>query len=91
MKRAATCPLLLLLIFILSFCRDGEELTSNSLVGKWQLVQQNISTGSAGEWINVSDGQIYDFKTDGSFTVSDDPLCTMGYYEVTNVLEKEGV
>jgi hypothetical protein len=30
----------------------------------------------------VNDGAIYKFKTDGSFTISDHPLCTMGNYEL---------
>lgn len=76
--------LLLLLIFLLTFCGDEEELTSTSLVGKWQLVQQKVGIGPPGEWVDISGGQIYEFKTDGTFTISEHHLCTTGEYEMKN-------
>jgi hypothetical protein len=82
MNLASIRVLLVLLILFLSSCSEEEKLTSSALVGKWQLVEQKVGIGPPGEWTNVKDGAIYEFKTDGTFSISDHPLCTMGTYEV---------
>ncbi len=65
---------LFLLVFcmILSCQNDSTQrkipLTANLLHGSWQLVETYISPGGETDWMEVENGDIFNFNGDGSFT-----------------------
>lgn len=46
------------------------------------MVEQKIGTGGPGEWIEVSDGDTFEFNEDGSFEEPSHPHCATGTFEV---------
>lgn len=65
-------------------CCGFERVAEKELFGKWQLVEQKIGIGPPGEWTDVDDGNIYEFRRDNSFTYTENPSCPGGSFEVKN-------
>ncbi len=67
------------IIFVLFLGCTDDDLSSNQvdhdIIGKWQLEATKISPGGIVDWSIVTDGDIYEFKTDGTITLSKWDAC----------------
>lgn len=71
-------------ILSLYACKNDLIEDADPLIGEWQLIEQNISTGGSSSWQTVEDGEKFLLESDGSyngFTLF--PHCADGIYEVT--------
>lgn len=77
-------PSLIIIVstWFLMYCSEEHTPSSPSITGQWKLVEQKIGIAGPGEWKEVSDGDTFEFKTDGSFEKSFHPNCTTGTFEV---------
>ena len=68
--KVSTIIIALLSIFLLSCSSDTEapNLGDSSLVGKWQLTERAYSIGAGLIVEEVSRGEIYEIRSDGTFT-----------------------
>lgn len=61
-------------LFLFFFGCSDDDLKSNEIdheiIGKWQLDATKISPGGIVDWTLVENGQIYDFRADGTFDLS---------------------
>ena len=48
----------------------GDNTTDSTVVGTWQLVEQNVGIGPPGEWEDMDNGPFIRFNEDGSFVKS---------------------
>ena len=65
----------LLPIFLVLFsgCSKDEDLITgidHEIIGKWQLEATKISPGGIVDWSDVTNGEIYEFKFDGTLALS---------------------
>ena len=69
-------PTILFVLFL--GCAD-DDLNSNQIghdiVGQWQLEAKKISPGGIVDWSDVTNGEIYEFKTDGTIVLSKSDAC----------------
>jgi len=67
------------ILFVLFLGCVDDDLNSNQInnviTGKWQLEATKISPGGIVEWSNVTNGEIYEFKTDGAIVLSKWDAC----------------
>ena len=62
-----------ILFLLFSGCSEDEDLIhriDHEIIGKWQLEATKISPGGIVDWSDVSNGEIYDFKPDGTLELS---------------------
>ncbi|RNL75563.1 hypothetical protein ED312_21340 [Sinomicrobium pectinilyticum] len=73
------------MLFLLSVlgCSEDSDVTDDRFVtGKWQMTRKYVSTGGNNvRWDTVKDGEIYQFKTDSTFT-SNATDCQEGKFSV---------
>jgi hypothetical protein len=65
----------ILFLFLLQFCSKTENTDavlpkSDSIIGKWQLIETCFSPGNACELQNVENGHIIEFKENGEYLVT---------------------
>ena len=83
----------LVFIFILVFsvfsC-SSNEFHNSELIGKWKLTEAFISSGGPQYWVNVEDGEEFEFFENGTFTSNRYSECTSGifYTELNKLLLK---
>ncbi len=69
-------PTILIVLFL--GCTD-DDLNSNQtdhvIIGNWQLEATKISPGGIVDWSDVTNGEIYEFKTDGTIVLSKWDAC----------------
>ncbi len=69
-------PTILCVLFL--GCVD-DDLNNNqidhNIVGQWQLEATKISPGGMVDWSDVTNGEIYEFKTDGTIVLSKWDAC----------------
>jgi len=69
-------PTILFVLFL--GCAD-DDLSNNQvdhdIVGQWQLEATKISPGGIVDWSNVTNGEIYEFKTEGTIVLSKWDAC----------------
>ncbi|EAR01714.1 hypothetical protein FB2170_14338 [Maribacter sp. HTCC2170] len=46
------------------------------IIGQWQLDATKISPGGIVDWSSVTNGEIYDFKSNGTFELSNTKQCS---------------
>jgi len=67
------------IIFVLFLGCTDDDLSSNQtdheIIGKWQLEATKISPGGLVDWSDVTNGEIYEFKTDGKIILSKWDVC----------------
>ncbi|MEO0528316.1 MAG: hypothetical protein AAFZ89_13880 [Bacteroidota bacterium] len=75
------------ILFLCIACNgDGEtpvtEIPSRTslLIGNWQLEATKISPGGIVDWTTVSNGSLYTFKPDGTFSLSSTDNALSGSY-----------
>lgn len=69
-------PTILFVLFL--GCTDDDLINhqnDHDIIGKWQLEATKISLGGIVDWSNVTDGEIYDFKADGTLILSKWDAC----------------
>ena len=71
--------------FMFSSCTKSIcDINNPSLIGEWQLIEQNISNGGPSKWESVNDGNQFSLFEDGSYegikVFSD---CDSGNFEST--------
>jgi len=62
----------ILLLFVLGCTDDdlNDKLADHDIIGEWQLEATKISPGGIVDWSNVTNGEIYKFKSDGTLVLS---------------------
>lgn len=81
-----TLILLFSLMIAVSSCNQSDEnpQVENSIYGTWKLIETyNGTGGGTPQWSSVSDGYIYTFKNDNTFTSNRFNECSSGTYELT--------
>lgn len=62
-----------ILFLLFSGCSEDKDLIyqiDDEIIGKWQLEATKISPGGIVDWSDVTNGEIYDFKSDGTLELS---------------------
>lgn len=55
------------LLFLISACdKDEDKLDTNTLPGKWKLMESYVVTGGYGDWRQQNSDLIVEFKDDGT-------------------------
>ena len=72
----------IILVLLVSGCsKDSTDITS--IIGKWQLFEQTISTGGPAMTESVQNGAIYDFKQNNAYTYESRDTDAQGTWEVS--------
>lgn len=66
-----------LFVLFLGCTSDHDDTVDHGIVGKWQLEATKISPGSIVDWSSVTNGEIYDFDSDGFFELSGSKQCNV--------------
>lgn len=72
-------------LFLFSSCsKNSCDMDNQSLIGKWQLIEQNISNGGPSKWESVNDGKRFSLFEDGTYEgIKFFTDCDMGSYGST--------
>ena len=85
MKKLCLAIVCMLLLFACEAERaiTEENLVADTLIGNWQLTEQNVSIGGPSTWQTVEDGEIFTLASDGQFMGFNWVNCSTGNYETT--------
>ena len=78
--------LFIYLLFALGCSKNTDKEQEFDIIGKWQLIETFTSTGGSQPlWVEITDGYIYDFKIDETFTRNkSNSNCLDGTYTLNN-------
>ena len=81
MRNVVYIFILLFSFFSCSSDKSNEkELDSSDLIGKWKLTEAFISSGGPQYWVDVEDGEEFEFFENGTFTSNRYSECTSGIF-----------
>ena len=81
-------------LFILFFgCKADVDIMieaiDHPIIGKWQLEATKISPGGIVDWTEVSNGEIQEFKSNGTFELSKSSICPKLVNGTFNIFEDQ--
>lgn len=72
-----------MLITFVNCANDDINKQEDSIIGAWKLMETYIGDGGSNpKWTTVTDGYIYTFNSDGSFTSNRFSECSKGVYSL---------
>ncbi|SRR6056297_1444577 len=61
---------------------DGDKSVDSELIGKWKMTEAFISSGGPQYWVDIENGEEFEFFANGLFSSNQFSECTVGIYSV---------